>query len=225
MRGARNRGPLTLPREEIVLATRSAGKVRELIPMLAAAGFRAVTLDAVGVVESSAEEGIEAFDTFEENSLAKARWYSARAGGRIVLADDSGLSVDALGGAPGVRSKRWAATPGVSGAALDAANNAKLVAETAAHANRAARYVCVAALGWPDGDLTARGECAGVIVDRPRGSGGFGYDPFFLSDELGVTFGEATTAAKERISHRGRAVRAVLALFAARASRERRANR
>lgn len=207
---------------EIVLATRSAGKVRELVPMVAAAGFRAITLDSLGVVASSEEDAIEAFETFEENAMAKARWFSARAGDRIVLADDSGLSVDALGGAPGVRSKRWAARDGIVGAALDAANNAKLVSELRPHANRAARYVCVVALAWPDGALSARGECAGMIVDVPRGTHGFGYDPHFCSDELRGTFGEATAEAKDAISHRGRAVRAALARLRARVPSENR---
>lgn len=201
---------------EVVLATRSAGKIRELIPMVAAAGFVPVTLEALGMAEVAAEEAIEAYDTFEENAIAKARWFSSRAAGRIVLADDSGLSVDALGGAPGVRSKRWAWAPGLGGAALDAANNARLVAELAGRVDRRARYVCVAALSWSGGELAARGECVGTIVAEPRGSSGFGYDPHFRSDELGVTFGEAAIAAKERISHRGRAVRAALALLVAR---------
>ncbi len=181
--------------------------------MVEAAGFVPVTLDALGITEVAAEEGIEAFATFEENAVAKARWFSARADGRIVLADDSGLAVDALGGAPGVRSKRWAWAPGLTGLTLDEANNARLVAELSGVANRRARYVCVAAIVWRGGELSARGECVGTIVDAPRGTGGFGYDPYFCSDELGVTFGEATIAAKERISHRGRAVRAALALL------------
>lgn len=199
---------------EVVLATRSAGKLRELVPMVRAAGFVPLTLDALGIEEIAAEEGIEVFGTFEENAMAKARWFSARAGGRVVLADDSGLCVDALGGAPGVRSKRWAWVPGLAGLALDEANNARLVTELTGVAHRRARYVCVAALSWRGGDFLARGECVGTIVETPRGTGGFGYDPYFRSDELGATFGEAAMEAKERVSHRGRAVRAALALLA-----------
>ena len=201
-------------RAHVLLATRSEGKLRELLPMLEAAGLRGVTLRAAGIVVAPGEDTIECFDTFEENALAKARWFSARAGGIAVLADDSGLSVDVLGGAPGVRSKRWAATSGLDGLALDAANNAKLVCELRAASDRTARYVCVAAVAWPGGEVMARGECVGTILDAPAGTGGFGYDPYFHSAELGVSFGEASVAAKERVSHRGRAVRAALMKFA-----------
>jgi XTP/dITP diphosphohydrolase len=200
---------------EVVLATRSAGKIRELREMLVRAGLIPLTLDALGVHETAAEEGIEVFATFEANAEAKARWFSTRCGGRLVLADDSGLAVDALGGAPGVRSKRFAAESGAQGHALDVANNAKLVRSLAGHGDRRARYVCVAVIASADACWSARGESTGVIVDVPRGDNGFGYDPFFLSDELGVTFGEASLEAKERISHRGRAVRAVIAKFLA----------
>jgi XTP/dITP diphosphohydrolase len=196
---------------EIVLATRSSGKLRELVPMVRDAGFVARTLEDLGIAETPAEEGIEAFETFEENARAKALWFSARAAGRLVLADDSGLCVDALGGAPGVRSKRWSEERALAGQALDDANNAKLQRELASRRDRRARYVCVVVIAGAQGEFSARGECAGVIVPEARGANGFGYDPFFLSDELGVTFGEATIEAKERISHRGRAVRGALA--------------
>jgi len=182
--------------------------------MLEAAGFRAITLAAAGIPQVPDEDAIECHDTFEQNALAKARWFSVRSGGRVVLADDSGLSVDALGGSPGVRSKRWAAAPGLAGIALDAANNMRLVREMTAVANRTARYVCVAAIAGPGVELAARGECAGYILEAPSGTGGFGYDPYFFSDELGESFGTATIGAKERVSHRGRAVRAVLAQYA-----------
>ncbi|MDA1082439.1 MAG: non-canonical purine NTP pyrophosphatase [Gemmatimonadetes bacterium] len=201
-------------RTEIVLATRSEGKVRELVEMVAEAGFAPVTLDAIGVREVANEETIEAFDTFEENALAKARWFSAHCAGRVVLADDSGLCVDALGGRPGVRSKRWAYAPGIASQDLDAANNARLVRELAPHAVRAARYVCIAALSWPGGELHERGECAGVITAEPSGAGGFGYDPYFVCDELRATFADASANDKARVSHRGRAVRAALRAFA-----------
>jgi XTP/dITP diphosphohydrolase len=197
----------------VLVATRSEGKVRELLPMLGAAGLRGVTLHDAGIAYVPEEEAIEAFETFEENALAKARWFSALAAGMPVLADDSGLCVRALGDAPGVRSKRWAAETGLDGAALDAANNAKLVRELAGAGDRSAMYVCVAAIAWAGGDLTARGECAGRILERPEGAGGFGYDPFFHSEELAMSFGAASIDAKERISHRGRAVRAALAKF------------
>ena len=201
---------------DVLVATRSAGKVGELMPMLQAAGWRGVSLDAAGVPYAPEEDGIECFDTFEENALAKARWFSARAAGMIVLADDSGLAVDALAGAPGVRSKRWAEEPGREGHALDAANNRKLLRELSHAVERHARYVCVVAMVWPGGELSARGECAGRILTAPSGDGGFGYDPYFSSEELRASFGCATIDAKARVSHRGRAVRAALAQFVAR---------
>jgi XTP/dITP diphosphohydrolase len=188
--------------------------VRELLPMLQAAGFRGVTLGEAGLAPDPAEDGIEAFDTFEDNAIAKARWFSARAGGMAVLADDSGLAVDALGGAPGVRSKRWAWEPGLDSLALDAANNAKLARELRGRTDRAARYVCVAAIAWNGREVHARGECIGRILEQPEGDGGFGYDPWFWSDELGIGFGRATLEAKAQVSHRGRAMRAVLAAHA-----------
>jgi XTP/dITP diphosphohydrolase len=209
------------PGRRILIATRSAGKIRELVPMLTAAQFVPFTLDALGIGETAEEDAVEAFETFEENALAKARHFAALVPEIAVLADDSGLAVDALGGAPGVRSKRWSAS-GLTGQANDDANNAKLLASIAdTLLPRAARYVCVAAIVWPErtsmrlGELTARGECAGTITREPRGANGFGYDPYFLSDELGMTFGEAPIVAKEAISHRGRAVRLALTQYAA----------
>ena len=126
------------------------------------------------------------------------------------MADDSGLEVAALQGAPGVRSKRWSERADLSGQALDDANNAKLLRALEGVGDRNARYVCVAA--YVDGvrELLARGESHGVIIDVARGEQGFGYDPYFLSSELGKTFGESAPAEKERVSHRGRAFRALL---------------
>lgn len=199
----------------VVLATRSAGKLRELQPLLAERGWRASTLLDLGLQESSAEEALESFETFEENALAKARWFAGRTG-HMVIADDSGLCVDALDGAPGVRSKRWSARPDLDGEALDAANNTHLLRALsdrakAGRASRRAHYVCAAACAWQTGDLVVRGETHGVLLDVPRGENGFGYDPFFLSDDLGVTFAEATRDAKAEVSHRGRAMRALCA--------------
>lgn len=198
-------------RRDVVLATRSAGKRRELAAMLAAAGWEARTLDEIGVPEDSAEAAIEAFDTFESNVTAKAAWFFARCGGRPVLADDSGLVVPALGGRPGVHSKWFAGRHDLTGAALDAANNAALVAAIMPLADRRAHYVCV--MAWRDGAGTrlARGETHGVLRPTPAGAGGFGYDPYFVSDELGMTFAEATREAKAGVSHRGRALRGLLA--------------
>lgn len=194
----------------LLLATRSAGKLRELRPMFAAAGLAVESLEEFGVVEHPDEDGVEAFDTFEENALAKARYFHGRTG-LPVVADDSGLAVDALGGAPGVRSKRWSGRIDLSGQALDDANNAKLLARLRDEPQRSARYVCAAAFTDGERDIVVRGVTEGAILDEARGEGGFGYDPYFWSNELGVTFGEASREAKEVVSHRGRAFRALLA--------------
>lgn len=197
----------------LVLATRSAGKLRELGPLLEAHGWRAVTLDALGVEESPVEVGLEAFDTFEANALAKARYFMQRTG-RAVLADDSGLVVDALDGRPGVLSKRWSGSE-LDGPALDAVNNAFLQASLTAAAQvgrleRTARYVCAAACVWPGGECVRLGVTEGTLLADARGGEGFGYDPYFLSTDLGVTFAEASREAKAEVSHRGRAFRALL---------------
>ena len=193
-----------------LLATRSAGKLRELEPLFTRAGIQVMTLDRAGIPESADESDIEAFATFEENALAKARYFRDLTG-LPTFADDSGLEVHALGGLPGVRSKRWSGRDDLAGVALDEANNARLVQALRGETARGARYVCVAALATTAGELVRRGEVEGEIIGEPRGDGGFGYDPFFFSTELGVTFGEASLIEKERVSHRGRAFRALLA--------------
>ena len=204
--------------QRLVLATRSAGKLRELGPMLRAAGFEPLTLDDLGIAPDPEEDSVEAFETFEENSMAKARYFFERSrtlGDRapaVVLADDSGLEVHALGGAPGVHSKRYSGSS-LEGQALDDANNAKLMDALRGAADRRAGYVCVAAIKTADGEWHARGECGGEMLEAPRGEDGFGYDAFFYSEELRKTFGEATRVEKEFVSHRARAVRAVLELF------------
>lgn len=191
-----------------LLATRSAGKLRELNGILASAGFRAVDLSEAGLEERPEEAGIECYDTFEENALAKARYFNALTG-MPTLADDSGLCVDALGGAPGVWSKRFSGNNDLAGQALDDANNAKLVAALEHESEPGAGYKCAAAFAAKGLELVEMGEVRGRIVREPRGSEGFGYDPYFFADELGLTFGEASIDAKERISHRGRAFRAL----------------
>ena len=193
----------------ILVATRSAGKLRELYPILEAAGFSPTDVGTEGIPESPAEDAVEAFGTFEENAAAKA-WYFFQLSGLPSIADDSGLEVAALGGAPGVRSKRWSERRDLNGAALDAANNELLLERLGDAADRRARYVCAAA--YVDGvtAVTTRGEVNGVILRTPLGTGGFGYDPCFFADELGRTFAQSTIEEKERVSHRGRAVRALL---------------
>ena len=206
----------------LLLATRSSGKLRELGPMLRDAGFAPVTLGELGIAPLAEEESVEAFETFAENSLAKARYYYGRARAlgaaapSLVLADDSGLAVRALDGAPGVRSKRYSGSA-LDGGALDDANNAKLMGALRGVSDRSARYVCVAAIKSESSEVHATGECAGRIVEMPLGADGFGYDPYFYCDELGKTFGEASREEKERVSHRARAVAAALAMLRGRA--------
>lgn len=201
---------------KLLFASRSAGKQREAVRLLRAAGHDVVLPDDVGATESDAEAALESAETFEANARRKAEYF-ARLTGLPCLADDSGLEVLSLGGAPGVRSKRWAGATG-SAADVDAANNAELLRRLlgAAPERRRARYRCALVLLMAPGKVpeTFEGTCTGTILDAPRGTGGFGYDPLFLSDELGVTFGEATPAEKDKISHRGRAFAALISRLA-----------
>ncbi len=202
-------------RGRVLLATRSAGKRRELEPMLRAHGFAVVDLDDAGLEERPAEEdALEAAFTFEENARAKARYFFARSG-LPTVADDSGLACDAIGGAPGVHSKRWSARPELSGRALDDANNTLLLrsleaAGATGAAARSARYVCAAAYVDASREYVVRGETAGRILTSADGNGGFGYDPLFWSHELRASFGAVSREEKERVSHRARAVEQLL---------------
>ncbi|HET7583269.1 MAG TPA: non-canonical purine NTP pyrophosphatase [Gemmatimonadaceae bacterium] len=198
----------------VLVATRSAGKLRELRAFFAAAGVGMIGLDDAGIARERAEDDIERYDTFEENALAKARYFFARGGGRVTVADDSGLAVSALDGAPGVRSHRWSGRTDLTGTALDLENTRVLLEQLAAVRDRRARFVCVAAMVRADGDEQIfRGTVEGVVLQAPRGEDGFGYDPVFAPDELGGarTFGESTMEEKARLSHRARAFRQLLA--------------
>ena len=197
----------------LVLATRSAGKLRELRPLFAARGLEALDLVEAGISETPAEDALEQYESFEENALAKGRYYAALCG-LPVVADDSGIEVRALNGEPGVRSKRWSGRPELDGQALDDENNRLLLARLAGEADRRARYVCAAAYVGAGREVVRRGEARGVVTLAPRGSNGFGYDPFFESAELGKTFAEATLAEKATVSHRARAFRALLGAIA-----------
>lgn len=201
--------------EPLLIATRSGGKLRELRALFRGAGIAVVDLVEAGLEATADEDDLENADTFEGNAFAKARYFASRAG-RAVVADDSGLEVEALGGQPGVRSKRWSGRADLAGDALDEANNARLLEALRGIANRRARYVCVAALVDGAVEVMARGVSSGLILDCPRGRGGFGYDPYFLSDELGKTFAEASPEEKERVSHRGRAFRELIAALPSR---------
>ncbi|MGQ5711517.1 XTP/dITP diphosphatase [Desulforudis sp. DRI-14] len=186
----------------LVLATRNAGKVRELAALLGPLGVEVVSLADYPEIGEIPEEG----DTFQENAIFKAREV-ARLTGETALADDSGLEVDALNGAPGVYSARFAGEP-----KSDAANNAKLLRLLTGlpPEKRTARFRCVMALVVPDGRVyTAEETSEGIILDAPRGDNGFGYDPLFYVEEFGKTFAELDLTTKNRISHRGRALRKV----------------
>jgi len=179
-------------------------------------GLEVLDLDDAGIGYTSEEDDLEPYGTFEENALSKARYFHGRSG-LPTVADDSGIEVDALGGAPGVRSKRFAPEAGddgegLEGQALDDANNRYLVArlQGVAPGDRTARYVCVAILLADDtAPLTIRGEAPGVIVDEASGSGGFGYDPHVFDPTLGKTFAQMTPDEKDARSHRGHAFRSV----------------
>jgi XTP/dITP diphosphohydrolase len=168
-----------------------------------------IDLVEAGIPESPSEESIESYPSFEENARAKAEYFYALCGGLDVVADDSGLCVDALGGEPGVRSKRWSGE-GNTAAEVDAANNAKLVACLAGTSTRQARFVCAAAWRGGRGELVTTGTVEGKILASPSGANGFGYDPYFHSSELGMTLADATTEQKRLVSHRGRAFDALL---------------
>lgn len=199
------------------MATRSAGKVRELRVLLEGAGCTPLTLDDVGVAPHPDEDAIEVFDSFEENARAKAAYYVVRCGGLPVLAEDSGVCVDALHGAPGVYSKRWSdmhpAMMPAQDASLDVRNTTYLLQRLASvpASARGAAYVCVAVLQIGDAVRVARGDTRGRILEAPCGTEGFGYDPVFWSTELSACFGAVSAEAKARVSHRARAVRALFA--------------
>ena len=201
-----------------MLASGNAGKLAELRSMLREAGLgdQLVAQSELGIVGPPEDRA-----TFVENALAKAR-HAARASGHSALADDSGLLVDAIGGAPGVLSARYAGTE-----AGDRANVAKLLAalRDTPDSQRGARFYCVlVALEHADdpAPIIATGEWAGEINRAPVGIGGFGYDPVFYDPALGKTAAELTTEAKNRVSHRGRALRALVETLRARSAAPRR---
>jgi XTP/dITP diphosphohydrolase len=195
----------------LLLATRNPGKLRELRPLFEHADVTVVDLEAFGLAEDDDERAVECHETFEENALAKARYFYEATGGVATVADDSGLVVDALGGRPGVRSRRWSGRGDLSGQALDDANNALLLEYLRDVPDRSARYVCAAAFVGLGREFTERGEARGRVIEAARGTGGFGYDPYFWSEDLRKTFGEASREEKERVSHRGRAFSALIA--------------
>ena len=199
----------------IILATRSADKAREITEILSGVcPFDIVTLADAGVPYDPVEDDIEAHDSFLANAHAKAAWF-LRLTGIPTIADDSGICVDELGGAPGVRSRRFASGDDRAGLEQDRANNERLLHELreTPPERRTAHYTCAAVLHAPDGRrFSALGTCAGLILPEPRGDGGFGYDPLFLVPAIGRSFGEMSRTEKQQHSHRARAFRALATL-------------
>jgi XTP/dITP diphosphohydrolase len=195
---------MNLPR--LVLASGNAGKLREFRRLLSPLGIDVIAQSDLGIPEAD-----EPHVTFVENALAKARHASAHAQ-LPALADDSGICVRALGGAPGVQSARYAGEP-----RSDARNNARLIAALQGIADRRAHYACLLVLVRHADDpepIIAEGDWHGTIIDAPRGDGGFGYDPHFLDPSTGLTGAELPLERKNALSHRGRALRALIAKLA-----------
>lgn len=192
--------------KKLVLASNNPGKLREIRALLAP-----LAIEVVAQADLRIAEAQEPHETFLENAIAKAR-HASRVAGFPALADDSGLCVAALGGAPGVHSAYYAG--GGDREARDARNNEKLLAALAAHDDRAAHYSCVAVLMRRADDpepLIAEGRWHGSIAREPKGAGGFGYDPLFLFSDLNRTAAELEPEEKNRLSHRGKALRRLIA--------------
>lgn len=199
--------------DKVVIASSNPGKLREIGQMLAPLGIDVVPQSMLGVTEAD-----EPHQTFVENALAKAR-HASHATGLPALADDSGICVDALNGAPGVRSARFAGEP-----PSDARNNRYLLEALSGAADRRAHYCCVMVLTRSAIDaepLIGVGDWHGEILREPRGSGGFGYDPLFLDPALGRTGAELSAEQKNRVSHRAKALRELLAKLSALAAHSR----
>lgn len=188
---------------DLVIASNNPGKLAEFSRLLGPLGYRVRTQSELGIGEAE-----EPHPTFIENALAKAR-HASRASGLPALADDSGICVPALGGAPGVQSARYAGEP-----RSDDANNAKLVQALSSHTDKSAHYYCVLVFVRHAEDpqpVIAEGRWQGELITRPRGEGGFGYDPHFLLPALGKTAAELSAEQKNELSHRGQALRALMA--------------
>ncbi len=184
----------------LVLATHNPGKVREIGALLVPYGMDVVAVGDLGLPEPAETE-----DSFAGNALIKAR-AAAAGSGLVALADDSGLCVAALNGAPGVYTADWAETPGGRDWLLAMRKVEDRLAALGPEVSRAAYFACTLALAWPDGETAVfEGRCSGILVWPPRGDRGFGYDPVFVADGMTQTFGEITPEAKHAVSHRARA--------------------
>lgn len=198
---------------KLLVGTRSPGKTREIRELFTGLPFE-LAFPSDRLLEPLPDEAdLERSASYAENAVAKARYFAAR-GGMPAVADDSGIEVDALAGAPGPRSARWGGAGGGAGKDVDAANNALLLEKLVGvpEERRTARYRCVVAFLATAGSVPeiVEATCDGYILTEARGTGGFGYDPLFYSPELHMSFGEAPPAAKHRVSHRGRAFRALI---------------
>lgn len=194
----------------LVLASNNPGKLREFRQMLAPLGIEVVTQSELGVVEAEEPHG-----TFVENALAKAR-HASRSAGLPAFADDSGICIGALAGAPGVQSARYADGPAATREEQDARNNRKLLEALAGATDRRAHYYCVIVLVRHAADpepLIAEGRWHGEVIDTPRGAGGFGYDPHFLVPGLGRTAAELMPDEKNAVSHRGQAMQRLVEML------------
>ena len=205
MADVKQSGDIAKPDHRWVLASSNAGKLREFSALFQQAGIQIVSQGELGVTEAE-----EPFNTFLENALAKAR-HASRLTGLPAIADDSGLTVAALDGAPGVRSARYADLP--DGQKSDEANNRKLLGQMETHADRSAAFVCLLAFVRHADDpdpVIARGQWNGELARSPAGEGGFGYDPLFFIPSLGQHAAQLPAAVKNAVSHRAQALRQLL---------------
>jgi XTP/dITP diphosphohydrolase len=189
--------------QKLVLASNNAGKLKEFSELLAPFEFEVIPQSQFDIPAAD-----EPFDTFLENALAKAK-HASQLSGLPALADDSGICVNVLGGKPGVRSARYAGDH-----ASDADNNHKLLQDLANESDRSAYYVCALVMVKSANDpnpITVKSRWDGEFIDMPRGDNGFGYDPFFYIPELGKTAAELSSAEKNAFSHRGQALRILIA--------------
>jgi XTP/dITP diphosphohydrolase len=194
---------------KLAVATRNPAKLREIEPIFRDTPIRLVSLAELGVGKKSEEEKLEGYPSFARNALAKAQYFHDRTG-LAMMAEDSGLRVDALAGEPGPRSKRYAPGEMQAGHGVDRANNLHLLRRLrdVPDDQRAAHFYCAVAVVLEDESRVFGGRVDGVILREPRGEGGFGYDPLFYLPERGCTTAELTVGEKNEISHRGQAMRA-----------------
>jgi XTP/dITP diphosphohydrolase len=201
--------------KKLIIASSNPGKLREFRQMLEPLGYEIIPQSQLGIPDAE-----EPHATFVENALAKAR-HASRLSGLPAFSDDSGICVDALGGTPGVKSARFAADEERDpGEMLDVRNNRKLIRELSGSADRRAHYYCVIVLVRNEDDpepLIVEGRWRGEVIDEPRGQHGFGYDPHFYLPELGWTAAELDAETKNRLSHRGQALRQLVACLQANA--------